>query len=110
MELSFRTRELRSICEDKEAAARLYDAAMVRALHARLADLRAADSLKDLVAGHPRLTSDPPTLSMDVTPGCYLVCRANHPRARETADDDFDWDLVRRLQVIEIKSKGAVGA
>jgi proteic killer suppression protein len=105
MELSFRTRQLRAICEDDQAAARRFDEMTVRALHARLADLRAAETVRDLIAGSPEFSPDQPMLTLDVVGGCYLVCRAYLPLDKRSRRR-IDWDIVRRIQVIEIRRGG----
>lgn len=111
MELAFRTRELRSICEDEDVAAERFDPRVVGSLKRRLADLRAADSVDDLVAGHPRLASDPyPAVSLDLACGYELVCHVNHPNPQVGADRQLSWPSVRRLQVTAIAKKEGADA
>lgn len=102
MELAFRTRRLRAICEDAEVANRELGPSVAHALIRRLADLRAADSVDDLLVGSPTRQEKPhPTLSMDLGGGT-LVCRVNHPNPPLTSDGTLDWARVRRLLVIDV--------
>lgn len=100
---------MRAICEDESAAARSLDPTTVRALHARLADLRAADSVRDLIVGQPQFSPDGPSLTLDVTTTCYLHCQANQPDRPAGTKREVHWDSVHRIQVMDIVVKGDVG-
>ena len=53
LELAFNSRELRSICEHEPTAKDALGAEIAEALRRRLADLRAATSIADLIVGNP---------------------------------------------------------
>src|SRR6266853_4108322 len=53
MEVAFRTRSLRSLCGDEQVAVRQLGDELAMELRARIADLRAAASFDDIVAGQP---------------------------------------------------------
>lgn len=85
------------------AATELGPAAASR-LQARLADLRAADSIYDLPVGGPRTESGtPPTLVLDLADGLVLVAQPNHRKLPVATNGGVDWERVRRLQVLAIK-------
>jgi hypothetical protein len=100
MELAFATERLRAVCEDGMIAGTEYDRMFVEQLQARLADLRAAGSIYDLLAGNPRTESG--RLTVEVTNGYVLVARPNHRVAPLRADGEVDWGRVRRLHILEL--------
>lgn len=107
MELAFQTRELRAISEDPDAFADALQEVVRSNLRSRLADLRAATSIADLIAGRPRLSSEsPPRLILDLGGGVELACHANHPSPPVDADGRLDWSRVHRLKVVSISVGG----
>jgi hypothetical protein len=103
MELAFETVALRRFCESDIEARKCYPEETVEELHARLADIRAATSASDLVAGRPFLNARPPARIRFSLDGRYeLVCVGNHPRPPLTKDGLVDFDRMRRVRVIAI--------
>ena len=102
MEVAFRTKRLRTICEDEEEASRSLDLAVVDQLVSRLADLRAADSLADLIAGNPVLSDDQTTVTIDLTKGYAIQLQVNHHALPIDSDGKLQRENVRRFQVIDI--------
>jgi hypothetical protein len=58
MELAFETVALRRVCESGTEARKCYPEGTVEELQARLADIRAATSASDLVAGRPSVWTE----------------------------------------------------
>ena len=56
MEIAFNTKSLRAICESEAKAKRELGPSVAGILKHRLADLQAAKSANDLVAGQPRMS------------------------------------------------------
>lgn len=103
MELAFETRALRRVCESDAEARRRYPEGMVEELQDRLADLRAATSVSDLVAGRPSLDACPPgRIRFALDGGHELVCVGNHPRPPLTKEGLVDFDRMRRVRVVTI--------
>ena len=103
MELAFETVALRQICESDIEARKCYPEEMVEELHARLADMRAAASVSDLVAGTPSLDARPPaSIRFSLDGGYELVCVGNHPRPTLTKDGLVDFGRMRRVRVVAI--------
>ena len=98
--MAFATERLRAVCEDGIIAGTEYDPMVVEQLQARLADLRAAGSINDLLAGNPRTESG--RLTVQVANGYVLVARPNHRVAPLGADGEVDWGRVRRLHIQEL--------
>lgn len=106
MELAFRTRTLRSICQDEEVAAAALDPVVLDHLRNRLADLLAASSIEELIVGQPRVEDgDPPRLVVELGPSHQLICSPNHLKSSPTPGGDLDWRRVRRLQIIAIEER-----
>jgi hypothetical protein len=108
MEIAFQSRELRSLCEDERVAAAQLDPAVVVDLKARLADLRAAGSVSDLVAGRPAITGDSQEiLTLTLCGQVTMTLVPNHP-AHPPLDEQgrVDWNRVRRLRVTDLLPEG----
>lgn len=101
MELAFATLKLRSVCEDEGKATQLVGIDVQQQFMRRLADLRAAQSLGDIVAGRPTISGS--TVTFELANGFVLVCRFNHARPPIDLDGELDWGRIRRLQVTDIK-------
>lgn len=104
MELSFRTRPLRSVCESDREAAACYGAEVAGALRRRLADLHAARTVDDLVTGELRFDGhEQENLHLGVMGGYELHCIPNHRNPPRDADGLIAWGGVHRLQVVNIE-------
>ena len=77
---------------------------IAEALKHRLADLRAATSIRDLVVGKPRTLDigHVNCLVIDLCEGNRMVLQANHPENPLTDSGELDWDKVSRIKVIYI--------
>ena len=103
VELIFASRPLRLLCEDEAEARRALPAQTVIELHARLADMDAAQSMSDVVFGEPELNAMPPgRVRFRLVGGYELVCVGNHRSPALTADGGVDFDRVRRLKIQKI--------
>jgi proteic killer suppression protein len=104
MELSFRTRTLRSTCEDEATTSSSLEPETVERLRRRLADLRAARTVLDLVAGRPSFGGEGKVeLRLQIGDGYELYCRPNHRPLPLDEEGSVDWHRVHRLQVMEIE-------
>lgn len=96
MEIGFKDRKLRELCEKQAVARRKLGDACARKLHARLADLEAAEAVTDLVAGnpHPLKRDRAGQFALDLAGGYRLVfAPANDPTPRKP-DASIDWSQV----------------
>jgi hypothetical protein len=103
LELAFETKELRDICESEAEARRQLGESVAEVLKHRLADLDAATSPKDLVAGRPRLGEDGGTMVLELCEGHRLVFTANHPGNPATPTGDVDWARISRIRILRIE-------
>lgn len=104
MELAFETRELRSQCERQELAEAVFGTTVAKALRTRLADLRAAQTLADLIAGSPRWVDDhTKTLTVDLTVGYRMLLAVNHP-ALEKRSPHLSDTMIHRVKILRIEA------
>jgi hypothetical protein len=103
MELAFRTRKLRKLCQDHDDAVEAIGEAAADVLRTRLADLRAVTYLSDLPAGRPEiLDDDPPRLRFLLRDGWALLASVSHQVTPRTPQGDLDMTRVRRALVQEV--------
>jgi plasmid maintenance system killer protein len=100
LDLAFKTKRLRRICENQHAAELAFPSEVAAQLRDRLADMDAAERASDLVAGSPREKSG--LLIVDLASGYTLSLRANHNSVPRLAGGGIDWRRVKRLQVVSI--------
>lgn len=104
MEVAFDSELLRSICEDQAVATNELGPAVAGTLQRRLADLRAANAVSDLPAGHPRVSilENDKYLVIDLSEGHVIALQANHRRNPTNERGGVEWGRVSRLKVIRI--------
>jgi proteic killer suppression protein len=105
MEIEFDDPDLERVCCDQRTASRRFGAACARRLQARLADLFAAESVGEIVAGrpHPLKGDRHGQFSVSLDGGRRLVFAPNHGDATPTAaDGSIAWASVTRVRVVFI--------
>ena len=107
MELAFDSKSLRTICESEAQAKLELGAPIAELLKRRLADLRAARSIKDLVAGQPRIGADGQYMVVDLCDGHRIVFKANHTNCPMTNANEVDWPRISRIKILRIESANA---
>jgi hypothetical protein len=107
MEIAFDSKELRTICESEPAAQREYGLSVSEALRHRLADLRSASTVGDLVAGAPHPAGGPESeyLLVQLCEGYSLAFSANHRQNPETPNGQVDWSGVSRIKLLRIEAQ-----
>lgn len=101
MELSFDTKELREYCEDKKASVNKYGNELTEKLHARLADIDAAQSVLELVAGNP-LELEEGIYKVDLWESYSLYFRSNHTQTPTLGNGSINWPEVSRVKIMNI--------
>ena len=104
MELAFESKCLRTICESEAHGKNELGLEVAEVLKHRLADLRAATSIHDLVAGRPRVSDKGEQLVVDLRNSYYVVLVANHPNNPVTETGRLDWTRISRIKVLRIES------
>lgn len=104
MIIAFGSTFIRAVCEDPGAADQHLGHEMGDTLRDRLADVRAAVTVEDLLVGQPS-TGGPSRRELRIRLGQagLLVLRANHRRLPLDPHGDVDWRRVSYVQVIGIE-------
>lgn len=103
MILAFDTEELRTICEDSDAAGSLLGEDVAAVLRVRLADLRAIDHIDDLLTGWTaRAGQDDTLLEIELADGVAMTFVPNHNKPRVNDAGLVDWTRVRRIRLTQI--------
>ena len=105
MNLAFATEELRDYCEIEVMGERAYGMEPARHLRERLASLREADTLFELLTGFPRPIPgyDGRCYEVSLTAGWYMIICAQHKKLpRREGANGIDWSKVTRVIVQSI--------
>ena len=102
--IAFNTPTLRRLCEENSVAVAKFGDQVGAGLRGRLADLRAAATITDLLVGSPR-TGGPTNreLTLDVAPGVSSLWVANHTRPRVDDAGMVDWSRTTYVQLMKIE-------
>jgi hypothetical protein len=106
LELAFDNKLLRQICESEAKARSELGASVAGRLKRRLADLRAAASVDELVAGRPRELegADGRSIVVDLDDNDRIVFSANHSTVPVLESSAVDWSKVSRVKILRIES------
>jgi len=101
MEVSFKNRSLRALCEEPEAATAQYGGDVARALINRIADIAAAETIEDVLAGNPTISEagKGESVSILLGGGHRIILRCNHLNPPMSALGKVDWSKVSRVRV-----------
>jgi hypothetical protein len=106
MELAFATKSLRDICENAETARSKLGPKVSDKLKRRLADLRAAISVDDLIAGQPYMPDGvrEARIALELGGGRRLIFAANHAVLPKLESGKMDWSKVSRVKLLRIET------
>ncbi len=84
-----------------------FDSNVAEKVKHRLADLRAASSVSDVVLGSLKeiANTQGEKLSIDLCDGYQIIFQANHIELPLSADGKVDWSVVTRIKVLNIKKE-----
>ena len=102
VELAFQTEQLRTLCENQDAAEGAFGVEAASLLRHRLADLRSARTVADLLAGRPRFADDGQVFFVDFGENRRLALMPNHVANPHSTEGKIDWTRVTRMRVVEI--------
>lgn len=104
MDIEFSSSDLQALCEQQRLMTKQLGENCSRKLRTRLADLRAAGNVAELIAGrpHPLKLDRAGQFALDLHGGKRLVFEpANNPvPTRE--DESIDWELVTKVRIVFI--------
>lgn len=103
LEIAFAEKSDRQLCENEAIAVRKLGAKLADKLKRRLADLRAATSVKDIVAGKPQVLHKH-QIAVELCDGYCLFFCANHNTNPLLESDEIDWSRVSRIKILRIEN------
>jgi len=106
LEIAFDKKSLRQICENDEKAKHDLGVKVADKLRRRLADLRAAKTVKDLIAGRPHELDEPDDrhIGVELCDGYRIVFCANHNSIPTLKPNRVDWSKVSRVKILRIEN------
>lgn len=104
MDIDFRDKKIRQLCEQQTTASRKLGTACARKLRSRLADLQAAERVTDLLAGrpHPLQGVRDGQFALDLEGGRRLVFEPDHQPVPSRDDGSIDWFRITRIRITYI--------
>jgi len=105
MEIGFKNKKLKAICEQSGLAQKELGLKMAKKLRSRLADLNAALVVTDLCAGrpHPLEGSQGGEFALDLVHPQRLVFVADNDPIPEREDGSIDWSQVSKVCIMAIE-------
>ncbi|MEA5418676.1 hypothetical protein VB712_05505 [Spirulina sp. CCNP1310] len=105
MEISFKDKKLKALCEQSSLAQKKLGTQMAKKLRSRLADLKAASVVTDLCAGrpHPLLGDREGEFALDLAHPQRLVFVADHKPIPKQDDGSIDWSQVTQVCIVAIE-------
>lgn len=107
MELSFVSQNVRVLCENEENAKEILGAPLALTLKSRLADMRAAMFVSELIAGLPGKVNYEgiPAYKVDLTIQERIIFCCAHNNIPKLTDGSIDWHQVSRIKLITIANQ-----
>lgn len=103
LDIAFNSKLLRSLCENSAKARRILGVDVADKLKRRVADLRAAESLNELVAGNPTQLSTPDqAIAVTLCNGHRLIFCPVKKTGSQNESGEADWAAVHRVKILEI--------
>ncbi len=104
MEIAFAKKKLRQLCESEAQAKRDLGIEVANILKKRIADLRAATCVGDLLAGQPREEgARGQNIAMELNNGSCMVFCVNHNVVPKVHSGRVDWSKVSRIKILRIE-------
>lgn len=104
MDIEFSSPDLQALCEQQRLMTRQLGDNCGRKLRARVADLTAATSVAELVAGrpHPLKGDRAGQFALDLYGGKRLVFEPAHNPVPTRKDGSLAWELVTKIRIVFI--------
>lgn len=101
MHIGFANKDIRKLCETSKVADRRLGKPCADKLRRRLADLEAAATVRELIAGRPHQLSDG-SMALDLHGGFRLVFEADADPIPQSTSGGTDWAAVNRIIITYI--------
>lgn len=101
MEINFKDKKVRELCENRTVAEKKLGAVCARKLRTRLSDLEAASRVTELVAGnpHPLKGDRVGQFALDLAGGWRLVFSPHQDPCPTHPDGGIDWSKVTIIRI-----------
>jgi len=99
--ISFADKSLRQLCENETIAKRKLGIKVAEKLKRRLADLRAASYVEDLVVGEPRELEG--MMTVNLCDDYRIIFCANHHSTPRLDTGAINWSMVNRIKILRIE-------
>lgn len=104
MEITFKDKALRQLCEKESKAKETLGFDHARKLHARIADISAASSVAELAIGNPRPSSVlEGEYLVDLSKTARLIFGSAHIQSPIDQVGNLDWPSVQRVKILRIE-------
>ncbi len=105
MEIAFATKRLRDTCRSEGAMRRSFGPEAAEALKVCLAELRAAESVLEILTAQIsfKMKLESNLVLVGPVSGLTLMLSANHNINPVNSDGMLDWSQVGRVQIVEIR-------
>ena len=105
MELAFKSKYLRALCESEKKADKTLGIKVTKKLKARLEDIQAAANAVELTVGNPHIVNSGTQQHMVVNldEGYSIEFSANHISNPVTPSGTMNWSKVRRVKILTIR-------
>ena len=108
MHIGFEQQEFRELCRNEGSAIAALGPGVAEVLFARLADIRAAETLAELIVGNPRVDpNDASTYLLDLRDYGTLRFRTIAPKGRKTESERTNPARVSRILVVAFEARNA---
>jgi toxin HigB-1 len=107
LEVSFKNKKIREICEDNNTANKHFGPIVTQKLQNRIADLISANSIFEIIVGSPTeiRNSNRSYYQIQLNKGYFLLIRSNHTENKMLIKGNTDWTKVYRIMITEIKKE-----
>lgn len=104
MEITFKDKKLRKLCEEQREAQQKLGAKCTRKLQSRLADLMATETVSELILGrpHPLKGDRAGEFALDLDGGKRLVFESANDPVPLKKDKSIDWSKVTSIRIVFI--------
>ena len=104
MELAFRTKKIRQLCEDENQAKKILGNKNAEILKHRLADLCAATNIYDMITGNPRVFEgkNEQQYKIDISSKISINFCANHINNPMLKSGKINWSKISRIKIMMI--------
>lgn len=105
MEITFLNNEIESLCASGSLANKKYGTVVAKKIAQRLVELFAAESVSELIAGHPHpLTGNRAgQFSMRLDGAFRLIFESTNQPPPQKPDGGIDWNSVTKITILSIE-------